>query len=145
MGQGLDRHPLHARTRGVITEGGTGGEQGVTRRSIGMDHRMDRSIHTVEEPHLVDGQGMGEARWRRLQIGDQGLTQSVVFRIHRHLISRVGANGFGDRWAGTNRVLVEVEPQQTPAPLQGRAVTPEAFHIGTGFGCRNRFRHGHQR
>ena len=110
-----------------------------------MDHGMDRGIHTVEESHLFDRQRLGQPGRRRLQVGDHGLTQPVVFRIDRDLVSREGANRLCDRWAGANGVLVEIQPQQTPATLQRRAVTTEAFHIRTSFWRGNRFRHGHQR
>ena len=61
MGDSINDHPLHARTRRVVAEGGTGGEQGVACCSVGMDDGMDRRIHTVEQPDLLRQQFMRQA------------------------------------------------------------------------------------
>ena len=81
---GLNRHPLHLGAGGVIAKGGTGGEQAIAAGSIGVEYRMQGRIHTVEQTHVLGGQGMGKASSAAGAIGEVGghrLPETVVLGI----------------------------------------------------------------
>ena len=70
------------------------------------------------------------------QGGHHRLAQAVVFGIDGEVIRRHGPNRIHHLGTGPHRVLVEIEPQQPPPPLQGRAVGRERLHLRPRLGIR---------
>ena len=96
---------------------------------------MQGRIHTVKEAHVLGGQGMGKARSAARAIGQVGghrLPEAVVLGIDGVVIGGDGSNRLHHLGAGAHGVLVEIQAQQPPAPLQGRAIGLQVLHLWTG-------------
>ena len=133
IGQGQDLHALHLGTRGVVAEGGCRSEQSVTGLTVGMKDGMNRSVHTVEQAHLVRVQWSSQSN--AAEVGNQRLSQTVVFGINGDLFGGDPTQGLQHPWAGADGVLIEIQTQQITATLQGCAVGLEMLHLRTSCGC----------
>ena len=131
MGHRLNHHALHACAGGVVTKGGTRGEQRVAGAAVGLEHGMNRRIHPVEDPHMGWAQGLGKPSGRRGQVGHHRFPQAVVFGIDGQLISGNSPQRLRHLRAGPHGVLVEIEPQHPPPAFQRGAVRLQALHIST--------------
>ena len=96
---------------------------------------MQGRIHTVEQAHVLAGQGMGKASSAAGAIGQVGghrLPEAVVLGIDGVVIGGDGSNRLHHLGAGAHGVLVEIQAQQPPAPLQGRAIGLQPLDLWTG-------------
>ena len=133
IGNRRNLHALHEGAGAVIAEGGAGGQQRVAAAAIGVEQRMNGRINTIEQANLRGFKRMGQARPTGAtvgEIGDHRLAQALIFRVNGELIGRDGMDRLHHLGAGTDRVLVEIEPQQASPPLQRSAVGLQCFHLG---------------